>query len=56
MIALKRKMRKGEKEGLRKKQEHSKSSVSNSYSASDEEDEDVGTMPQKSTKKIWFTF
>lgn len=51
MIALKRKMRKGEKEGLRKKQEHSKSSVSNSYSASDEEDEDVGTMPQKSTKK-----
>ncbi|CAI4471817.1 AIF_collapsed_G0019440.mRNA.1.CDS.1 [Saccharomyces cerevisiae] len=51
MIALKRKMRKGEKEGLRKKQEHSKSSVSNSYSASDEEDEDVGTIPQKSTKK-----
>lgn len=53
MVALKRKMRKGERGGLRKKQEQTKSNISTSYSFSDEENGDVGTMPQKSTKKTF---
>ncbi|QHS73550.1 Nop19p [Saccharomyces paradoxus] len=53
MVALKRKMRKGERGGLRKKQEQTKSNISTSYSFSDEENGDVGAMPQKSTKKTF---
>ncbi|CAI4063995.1 hypothetical protein SUVZ_07G4750 [Saccharomyces uvarum] len=53
MVALKRKMRKGEKEGLRKKQEVPARSTPNSYGSSDEDDKDMERVPQKSTKKTF---
>ena len=53
MVALKRKMRKGEREELRKKQGLTRSDVSNSYNFSDEDDGGTGRMPQKSTKKTF---
>ncbi|CAI4063362.1 hypothetical protein N7582_002393 [Saccharomyces uvarum] len=52
MVALKRKMRKGEKEGLRKKQEVPARSTPEVY-GSDEDDKDVERVPQKSTKKTF---
>ncbi|CAI2014938.1 hypothetical protein SEUBUCD646_0G04960 [Saccharomyces eubayanus] len=53
MVALKRKMRKGEKEGLRKKQEVPVKSTPNFHGSSDEDDIDVERVPQKSTKKTF---
>lgn len=52
MVGLKRKMRKGEKEGLRKKQEVPARSTPEVY-GSDEDDKDVERVPQKSTKKTF---
>ncbi|CAI4062984.1 hypothetical protein SKDZ_07G4920 [Saccharomyces kudriavzevii ZP591] len=48
MVALKRKMRKGEREGVRRKHEVATYSIDD-----DDDDDDVERMPQKSTKKTF---
>ncbi|EJS43599.1 YGR251W [Saccharomyces arboricola H-6] len=53
MVALKRKMKKGEREGLRKRQEVVTSTTASSNSFSDDDDGDMGKIPQKSTKKTF---